>query len=458
MIVAPEQIQISCPACATPMMAEVWRVVDVGQQPDLKRQLLRGQLNVAACPNCSNLTAVATPLAYHDPDKELFLILVPTQLGLSGDDQEKAVGELTNLVLNSLPAEQRKGYLFQPKTFFSMDSLHSDVLRAEGITDEMMQDQKEKSQLILDLLAQLADEASLKKLVEDNKDRLDYEFFLYITASIEQAREDNQQDLVEQLTALRAKLQEMVGPAAVPPQEEMKGAITREELIERLLSFKNEEEFKTLVAVARPALDYQFYQLLTGQIEAAESQGEPDKAQELTELRSSILDLVEELDREAKEALDRGAALLRQIVDSEDMEAAALQNIEQIDAAFLTALEASIMAADQSDQQETLATLNKLKEHIVSLLEARMPPEMRLINQLLSTRDGEERNALLQEQQDLINEDFAKLLDLIVHDLRSQGQEDAAVHLSDVVEEVEAMVQAQGSDSTEEQDSEESPP
>ena len=294
MNVAAEQIQISCPACATPMMAEVWRVVDVGQQPDLKRQLLRGQLNVATCPNCSNLTAVATPLAYHDPDKELFLILVPTQLGLSGDDQQKAVGELTNLVLNSLPAEQRKGYLFQPKTFFSMDSLHSDVLRAEGITDEMMEDQKEKSQLILDLLAQLADEASLKKLVEDNKDLLDYEFFLYITASIEQAREDSQQDLVEQLTALRSKLQELVGPDATPPSEEMKGAITREELIERLLSFKNEEEFKTLVAVARPALDYQFYQLLTGQIEAAQSQGESDKAQELTELRSSILDLVEE--------------------------------------------------------------------------------------------------------------------------------------------------------------------
>ena len=86
-----------------------------------------------------------------------------------------------------------------------------------------------------------------------------------------------------------------------------------------------------------------------------------------------------------------------------------------------------------------------------------MPPEMRLINQLLSTRDREERNALLQEQKDLINEDFTKLLDLIVHDLRSQGQEDAAVHLTDVAREVKTMVQAQGLDSTDEQDSQGAP-
>jgi len=39
---------------------------------------------------------VATTLAYHDPDRELFLVLVPTELGLSAEDQEKTIGELTN--------------------------------------------------------------------------------------------------------------------------------------------------------------------------------------------------------------------------------------------------------------------------------------------------------------------------------------------------------------------------
>ncbi|HJX37189.1 MAG TPA: CpXC domain-containing protein, partial [Anaerolineae bacterium] len=141
MNVSPTQIRPNCPACGALVSAEVRQVIDVGQEPDLKRRLLRGQLNVAVCPSCSARVAVATPLAYHDPEKELFLTLIPGQMALSAEEQDKTIGELTNLVMNSLPPERRKAYLFQPKTFFSMDSLFSEILRADGITDEMMQRQ-----------------------------------------------------------------------------------------------------------------------------------------------------------------------------------------------------------------------------------------------------------------------------------------------------------------------------
>jgi len=208
-----------------------------------------------------------------------------------------------------------------------------------------------------------------------------------------------------------------------------------------------------VIAVARPVLDYQFFQTLTGQIETAESQGEQEKAQELTDLRTRILDLVDELDRETREALERATGLLRKIAESEDMEAAAEENVEQIDAAFLTALEANIIAANQAGQQETVETLNKLKEHVVSLLEARLPPEMRLLDQLLTTPDLDDRRALLLEQQDLINEDFLKLLGLIVEDLRVQGQEAAANRLAEMVPEAEALLETKGQDSSTEQGS-----
>jgi len=441
MQVGPDRIALNCPACSSPITADVWQVVDVGQDPNLKSRLLRGQLNVVTCPHCSNRTAVATPLAYHDPDLALFFILVPSQLGLSGEEQDKTIGELTNLLMNSLPAEQRKGYLFQPKTFFSMESLASEILRADGITDEMVQEQQRSAQLLRDLLAQTDDEESLKKLVEDHKDDLDYEFFLFLTASIEQAREDGEDSLVAQLSSLRTKLQESISPARLPPLEGKQGAITREELIEGLFAHKDGEDFKTLVAAARPVLDYQFFQTLTGQIETANGQGEKEKAQELTGLRSRILELVDELDKEAREALDRAADLLREIVNSEDMEAAAQEHVEQLDAPFLTALEANIIAADQSGQQEVSEKLNSLKEHVVSLLEERLPPEMRLLNHLLSTSDLDERRKLLQDEKALLSEDFLELLQLILEDLRSQDQKDAAERLEEIIPEVEAILQ-----------------
>ncbi len=443
MRVAPDRISLSCPACSAPTTAEVWRVVDAGQQPDLKRRLLRGQLNVFTCPSCSNLTAMATPLAYHDPAKDLFLILLPTRLGLSGEEQEKTIGDLTNLVMNSLPAEQRRGYLFQPKTFFSMESLRSEILRADGITDEMMQEQKEKGQLVRDLLARMEDEKSFEELLEERRSQLDYEFFLFLTATLDQAREEGDEPVAQQLTALREKLQQAVTPEQVSPSAGLEGAITREELVERLFSRKDSDDFKTLIAIARPVLDYQFFQALTGQIEAAEGQGEQEKAGELTELRARILDLVDELDQETREALDQAAALLRQIVDSDDMGAAAEQKLEQIDAAFLTVLEANILAAERSDQAETLEKLNKLKEHVVSLLEARLPPEMRLLNQLASEEELEKRRTLLQHQAGLVSEDFLKLLKMVAQDLRDQSEEEAAARLEEMIPEAENKLKTQ---------------
>jgi len=446
--ISPQTIAVTCPGCGAPISVEVWRIVDVGQNPDLKRQFLRGQINAITCPHCSRLTAVAAPIAYHDPEKQLFLVLLPIELGLSGEDQEKTIGELTNALMNSLPAEQRKGYLFQPKTFFSMQSLSEEILRADGITDQMMQDQMEKSQLLQELLAHADDDDSLKTLVEEKKAQLDYEFFLLLTASIEQAGQEGDETLGEHLTALRTKLLELVQPPGASPLKDMPEVLIRDELVEQLLSVKENDQLKTLVAVARPILDYQFFLTLTGQLEAAEGQGEKEHARELTELRTKILDTVDELDQEAREALAGATTLLKQMLDSDDIKAAAEENLEQIDAAFLTVLEGNILAADEAGQAEVADKLEKLKEHVVSLLEARLPPEMRLIQQLLSTEGDEERRELLQEHRNVIDDQFLKLIEAIVEDLRSQKQETAAEHLGETVKDVKTILRGDHDPST----------
>jgi hypothetical protein len=332
-----------------------------------------------------------------------------------------------------------------------MESLRSEILRADGITDEMMQEQMQKGQLVRDLLGQMENEEGFDKLLEEKRSQVDYEFFLFLTATIDQAREEGDQPVAQQLIALRERLQQAVAPEQVSPLAGLEGAMTREELTEKLFFHKDSDDFKTLVAVARPVLDYQFFQTLTGQIEAAESQGEQEKARELTELRTRILDLVDQLDREARDALNQASALLRQIVDSDDMKKAAEEHLEQLDAAFLTALEANFVAAERAGQAELLERLNDLKEHVVSLLEARLPPEIRLLNQLASEEELEKRRVLLQGQADLVSEDFLKLLKLVAEDLRSQNEEEAAGRLEEMVPEAENLLQAQKPDPTTEQ-------
>jgi len=389
---------------------------------------------------------VATSLAYHDPDKELFVVVLPIELNLSGADQDKTIGELTNMLMSSLPAQERKGYLFRPQTLFSLQSLREEILRVDGVTPEMMHEQMEKSQLIQELLARREDEAALETLVEEKKAQLDYGFFLLLTASIDEATQEGDEVLAEQLTTLRTKLLELIAAPERRPSDEIRTGMTRQELIEELLAHKDGDDFKALVAVARPLLDYQFFQTLTGQIEDAQGKGEEEQAEELTQLRSKVLDLVDELDQEAKEALARASDLLRQILESEDMQAAAEENLEQIDAAFLTSLEVSIVAATEPGQEEMLEKLTGLRKHIVSLLEERMPPEMRLMNRLLSTEGLEERQRLLQEQVELVDEQFLELMKLVVGDLRRQGHETAAHRLGESVKQAEAMLQEAGDD------------
>ena len=126
----------TCPNCQAQFTAPIHSIID-GQDPELKSALLQGRLNVAECPQCGLADILNSPLLYYDQEKELALVLAPNDLHLMGADQEKVIGNLTNTLINSLPAEERKFYLFNPKQFLTMDGLIKAVLEADGITEEI---------------------------------------------------------------------------------------------------------------------------------------------------------------------------------------------------------------------------------------------------------------------------------------------------------------------------------
>lgn len=150
---APQVVQLSCPSCGTPLRAQIFTLIDVGQQPELKNYLLSGQLNMVVCPNCGNVSMLAAPLIYHDPAKQLFFVHFPQQLNASTQDQEKFVGDATSLIMRALPANAPKGYLLAPRRFLSLNSLIEAVLEADGITKEMIEAQRRR----VDLIGELAE-------------------------------------------------------------------------------------------------------------------------------------------------------------------------------------------------------------------------------------------------------------------------------------------------------------
>ena len=98
------QTQINCPNCKSPIVADVTQLFDAAQDPSLKSRLLSGMANFVQCQVCGYQGALATPIVYHDPEKELLLTFVPAEIGLPRDEQEKLIGGLINQAVNRLPA------------------------------------------------------------------------------------------------------------------------------------------------------------------------------------------------------------------------------------------------------------------------------------------------------------------------------------------------------------------
>jgi len=131
------QSQVTCPACQTQFVGELHQIIDVGQNPELNELLLSGYLNVVQCPSCGSVTQVATPLLFHDPEHELFMVHVPMEMNLSHDEQQKVIGRLVRTSMDRLPAEERRGYMLQPQTIISLQTLLEKVL--ETTSDKILE-------------------------------------------------------------------------------------------------------------------------------------------------------------------------------------------------------------------------------------------------------------------------------------------------------------------------------
>lgn len=429
---------ITCPQCGNRFVVQVRSVVDVGEDPGLRGEFLRGRLNVARCNKCGAGGALATPIVYHDPSKELLVTYVPTELNMDADQREKLVGSLVTAVMNSTPQEQRKGYFFQPRTALTMEGLYDMVLEAEGISKEALAKQRATLRLVTSLLEAAEDDEALDRLVEEHRQELDYEFFLFLSSMMEPAPaeegeepEPADEEQVRALASLREKLLDRVTPRMPGAAPEGAGY---DEIIAILRDSMADDALTSAVAVNRQRLDYGFFQALTAKIDAAQAAGNADEAQALTDLRTRIN---EELDRQEdllRAAEDQASLLIMEISDEEDIEAAVREHRGQVNEIFLSVLTRLIAAAGDR-QSKRAQKLRRILDASLAVLEESMPPETRLINRLARAEHPEETATILDESRDLLTERFLQRYDETVSSLEERNS-DLADHLKAVREQI----------------------
>jgi hypothetical protein len=430
------QTQINCPRCRQPITAQVDRLFDITNDPGAKQRLLGAVSNYVRCPFCRYEGTLATPIVYHDANKELLLTYFPPELNIPLTEQEKIIGPLINQVTNRLLPEKRKAYLLSPRGHLTYQSLIERVLNADGITPEMIKAQQERLALIDRLLAATSDEAR-SEIIKQNGILLDEQFFALFSRLMQSTLTSGQEELAKQMNGIQKKLltesefgqkiQTSVGEleAAAKSLQDAGKELTREKLLELIIAAPNDDRLKGLVSLARQGLDYVFFQTLTERIESKQG----DEKKNLEDLRGRLLDYVNEIDHQIEERLKQAQGFIESILTKEDIRKATTENIAGFSQDAIEVLNSmSRQAKDKKDKER----LGKLEQVIEVLKEVSVPPpEYALIEQLLDTPDTHNIERLLEEHGEEITPHFMELLSGLVAQMEAKGEaeqsEDKAV-------------------------------
>jgi hypothetical protein len=427
-----------CPNCGQQFTIQIHSIIDVGQDPDAKTQFLRGQTNVAVCPRCGTRGPLNTPFLYHDPHKELLFIYTPPPTAMSHDQQQRFIGSMINTVMSSLPSEQRKGYLFQPRNFLSLETMLDEIIVADGVSREQLESQRRKIRL-LDRLQNAISDDVIEVIAKENEKDLDYEFFLLLNSLVEQSMAQGNEAEAARLRELHNKLLQY-SEAARQGEAESAQILSQKDLLQHLLEIEDEQQLKSLVAAARPLLDYAFFQSLTGMIEKAQQEGEQEEADKLLNLRSKLLTWTDELDAEVRKIWERKAKLIQDILQSPDWRAALEPHWQEIDPVFLTILSSNVKLAQDQGNNQAVTTLQQLMDLALLVAREHAPPEVQLLNRLLEVEQPTETQRILEENRELLNASFLNLIDQITRDLAAQNRQEDIKRLQIIRGQVEELI------------------
>ena len=420
--------RINCPNCRQPILADIDQLFDVGQDLTAKQKILAGSFNLAACPSCGYKGMIATPLVYHDPDKDLLLTYFPPELGMPINEQERIIGPLITKVTNSLPPEKRKAYLLQPKSMLTLQTMVERILAADGITKEMIQAQQDRMNLLQRLMN--ASDESLDEITVKEDALFDSDFYNLLNRLIEASTDNRDQESAKRLGDLQKKLlpkttfgrqiqeQSKDVEAAIQALQSAGNSLTREKLLEMVIKAPNQTQLSVLVSLGRPGMDYEFFTMLSNRVDPARG----EDRERLTILRNQLLEMTQTIDKQMQERLLQAKKNITTIIQAKDIQGTMIQNLSLVDEFFVQAFNEEIEAARKTGDLEKISKLNQIEE-VVEKASA-PPPEVELIQELLEVADSDtELVKKLQEKKAEITPEFMDILSNLL--VRTESGEDA---------------------------------
>ncbi len=446
----PNIARITCPNCGTRFQTPVEQILDPRVDPTATERLLSGAVNIAQCPRCGYLAPLDLPLLYHDPDKEVALLYLPLSAGKTEAERQQAAGRLTRQLMDRLPPEEKKGYLFKPETFVSMQSLIKRVYELEGIDETTLAKREAQSRLLEALLS--ATPERWGTILDEQGEVMDEEFFALLLSlkarlrAIEQAGGKIEASEVEKLDQLIAFCLErnphframMEAKQAI---DEFIRTPSYEKLVDAFLAQTKEADIESLAAITYDKLDYNFFNELVRRIDAAKTEEEKEA---LREARRRILAVRDRLHQQEIEVMNRRLELINKLLKTQEPRKMILSHLGEIDDPFFAALLQTIAVAEEEGNTALADQLRKLLEMVMEFIEQSLPPQIRLARKLAATQDEAAVEALLQQNASLVNAELVDILQSIADSAKQLGNQAEVEQLTKLIAKVTAWIAAHG--------------
>jgi hypothetical protein len=394
--------------------ANIEQLFDVTQDPQAKQRLLGGGSNMARCPHCGYQGRLATPIVYHDNEKELLLTFFPPELNMPLNEQERLIGPMIKQVTDRLPPEKRKGYLLKPVPNLTYESMIQTILGKDGITPEMLKEQQDRVQVIERLL-QASSKDVRSELIKQNISLFDEQFFALFSRLAQSAAGSGQEpmaramiDLQNQLleeTEFGRNLKESVSEleAATKTLQEVGQGLTREKLLDIVLQSPSDARVRAYATIARGGMDYQFFQLVSERIDKASG----DEKARLESIREKLLDFTNEIDKQMEARYKQAQDFVDSLLAQEDIVKAVRDNLNNFTQDVVDVVNQMLRQASEKNDYTRMGKLQKMVE---ILREVSTPPEVSFIEQLLDVPDDATLDQMLDANKDLLNDQFMEAL------------------------------------------------
>jgi hypothetical protein len=418
-------VPIQCPNCGNQYNVTVRSMIDVGANPQLRQQLLAGQLNVAMCPKCGTGGQLEVPLVYHDPAAEFFAVYFPQQLNIPELEKQKMIGELTQNIMRTLPPDQRKAYFLNPRQFVSRQSLLDAVLGTMGFSQEELERQRKKAKMVEQLMVMADDPKGLQMMVKGNDSQIDSEFFAILNSLLQQSEQLGDEKSAERLNLLRENLLPITTfgrrlqkqRAAVESLRDLKDP---DEFLDKVIA-ADQDEIAALIVAARPLMDYAFFEKLSARLDASQG-AEKDR---LTKLRDQLLEATQQIDQAARETVEDNVKLLQEIINSPSPRSAVREHAAELDDMFMNVLSMNMQQAEEKKDQALFSRLAMVYDEIMDMLQESLPPEVQLVNSLLTEEYPDGTREMLKENREQITPELLDLMNQMSADLAQREDEEA---------------------------------